>query len=60
MAKIGIKASKIQKTSDEINSVIQKIENKKYVCLGNNYPSDLKYNIPDYSKEENRKELVIF
>ena len=60
MAKIGIKASKNQKTSDEINSVIQKIENKKFVCLGNNYPSDSKYNIPDYSKEENRKELVKF
>ena len=60
LAKIGIKASKNQKTSDEINSVIQKIENKKFVCLGNNYPSDSKYNIPDYSKEENRKELVKF
>ena len=60
MAKIGIKASKNQKTSDEINSVIQKIENKKFVCLVNNYPSDSKYNILDYSKEENRKELVKF
>ena len=60
LAKNGIKASKNQKTSEEINSVIKKIENKKFVCLGNTNPSNSKYNIPDYSKEDNRKKLVNF
>ena len=60
LAKNGIKASKNQQSSEEINSVIKKIENKKFVCLGNNNPSNSKYNIPDYSKENNRKELVNF
>ena len=49
-----------QQTSKEINSIIEKLENKKFVCLGNNSSSYIKYNIPDYSKENNRKELVNF
>ncbi len=60
LAKNGIKASKNQQTSDEIKSVIKKIENKKFACLGNNNPSNSKYNIPDYSQEDNRKKLVNF
>ena len=60
LAKNGIKASKLQQTSKEINSIIEKLENKKFVCLGNNSSSLIKYNIPDYSKENNRKELVNF
>ena len=60
LAKKGIKASKLQQTSKEINSIIEKLENKKFVCLGNNSSSYIKYNIPDYSEESNRKELVNF
>ena len=39
LAKNGIKASKLQQTSKEINSIIEKLENKKFVCLGNNSSS---------------------
>jgi len=60
LAKIGIKASTLQQNSKEINSIIEKLEKEKFVCLGNNSSSLIKYNIPDYSKEENRKELVNF
>ena len=56
----GIKASKQGKTSEEVTSVLEKIESKKFACLGNNYSSDIKFNIPDYSKEENRINLVNF
>ena len=56
----GIKASEFNKTSKEINSVLKKIESKRFVCLGNNYTSDTSYQIPDYSKEENRIKLVNF
>ena len=33
---------------------------KKFVSLGNINPSNIKYNIPDYSIEDNRKKLVDF
>jgi len=56
----GIKASMNNKVSNEVQSVLKKIEAKKFVCLGNNCASDSKYNIPDYSKEDNRKKLVDF
>ena len=56
----GIKASEYNKTSEEINNVLKKIESKKFFCLGSNYPSNLKYKIPDYSKNENRIQLVNF
>ena len=36
------------------------MESKKFVCLGNNSASVSRYNIPDYSKDDNRKELVNF
>ena len=56
----GIKASEYNDTSEEINSVLKKIESKKFVCLGNNNSSGSNYKIPDYSKEENRIQLVNF
>jgi hypothetical protein len=46
--------------SDEVQSVLKKIETKRFVCLGNNCATNTKYNIPDYSNEENRKKLVNF
>ena len=60
LGKKGIRASVHHKTSDDITSVLKKIELKKFACLGNNYASTSRYNIPDYSKEENRKQLVNF
>lgn len=56
----GIKASECNKTSKEINHVLKKIESKKFVCLGNNFPSDIKYKIPNYSDNKNRIKLVNF
>lgn len=56
----GIKASEYNKTSEEINNILKQIETKKFICLGNNYSSNIKYNIPDYSKNENRFQLVNF
>lgn len=56
----GIKACRQGKTSEEVTSVFEKIESKKFEYLGNNYSSDIKFNIPDYSKEENRINLVNF
>ena len=56
----GIKASEYNKSSDEINNILKKIESKQFVCLGNNYTYGAKYKIPDYSKNENRNELVKF
>ena len=56
----GIKASEYNKDSEEINNILKKIESKKFVCLGNNYSSNIKYTIPDYSKNENRIQLVNF
>ena len=56
----GIKASEYNKTSDEINNILKQIETKKFICLGNNYSSNIIYNIPDYSKNENRIQLVNF
>ena len=60
LAEIGIRASINNNNSEEINTVIKKIENKKFVSLGNINPTNLKYNIPDYTKEDNRKKLVKF
>ncbi len=51
LAKNEIKDSKLQQNSKEINSIIEKFENKKFVYLGNNSSSYIKYNIPDYSKK---------
>jgi len=56
----GIKASEFNQTSKEINDILKKIESKKFVCLGNNFPSKTKYDIPNYSKKENRIKLVNF
>ena len=56
----GIKASEFNKTSEEINFILKKIESKKFVCLGNNFPSDISYKIPNYSEEKNRVKLVKF
>ena len=56
----GIKASQSNKMSDETCEVIRKLETKKFVCLGNNCSSNTKYNIPDYSKDENRQQLIKF
>ena len=56
----GIKASELNKTPKEINHILKKIESKKFVCLGNNYPSDTSYKIPNYSQNENRVKLVNF
>ena len=56
----GIKISKNNKISNEIETVLKKMESKKFVCLGNNSASVSRYNIPDYSKDDNRKELVNF
>ena len=56
----GIKASEYNQTSEEINSILKKIESKKFVCLGNNYSNDISYNIPNYSENENRIRLVNF
>ena len=56
----GIKASMSNQVSNEVQTVLKKIETKKFVCLGNNCASDSVYNIPDYSKENNRKKLVNF
>ena len=60
LAEKGIRASVNQNNSDEINAVIKKMEDKKFVSLGNINPSNIKYNIPDYSIEDNRKKLVDF
>ena len=60
LAKKGIKASMNNSVSDEVQSVLKKIETKRFVCLGNNCATNTKYNIPDYSNEENRKKLVNF
>ena len=46
--------------SKEVQTVLKKKESKKFVCFGNNWASDSNYNIPDYSKEDNRKKLVDF
>ena len=56
----GIKASEINKSSNEIINILKKIESKKFVCLGSNIPSDTSYKIPNYSVEENRIKLVNF
>lgn len=56
----GIKASAHNDSCEEVNSVLKKIETKKFVCLGNNFASEAKYNTPDFSKEENRIKLVNF
>ena len=56
----GIKTSKNNKISNEVEAVLKKIESKKFVCLGNNCASVSRYNIPDYSKDDNRKKLVNF
>ena len=56
----GIKASEFNKTSEEINTVLKKIESAKFVCLGKNGSSNTSYNIPDYSKDENRIKLIEF
>ena len=56
----GIKASEFNKTSEEINIVLKKIESAKFACLGKNGSSNTSYNIPDYSKDENRIKLVEF
>lgn len=60
MAVSGIKASLYNNTSEEINSILKRIETKRFVCLGNNYASEARYNIPDYSEVENRMKLVEF
>ena len=60
LAKQGIKASKQKEISNEILGVIKKLEEKEFVCFGNNSSSYTKYNIPDYSKAENREKLVKF
>jgi hypothetical protein len=60
LAKKGIKASKQKEISNEILGVIKKLEEKEFVCFGNNSSSYTKYNIPDYSKAENREKLVKF
>ena len=56
----GIKASEFNQTSEEINCILKKIESKKFACLGNSYASDTSYKIPDYTKNENRIQLVNF
>ena len=56
----GIKSSECNKTSEEINKILKQIETKKFIYLGNNYSSNVIYNIPDYSKNENRIQLVNF
>jgi len=56
----GIKASECNETSKEIKNVLKKIESKKFICLGNNFPSDTKYKIPNYSDKKNRIKLVNF
>ena len=60
LAEKGIRASVNQNNSDEINAAIKNMEDKKFVSLGNFNPSNIKYNIPDYSIEDNRKKLVDF
>ena len=60
LAEKGIKASQSNKMKDETCEVIKKLETKKFACLGNNCSTNTKYNIPDYSKEENRKKLIQF
>ena len=60
LAEKGIKASQSNKVSDETCEIIKRLEEKKFACLGNNCSSNTKYNIPDYSKEENRKKLIQF
>lgn len=56
----GIKASLYNSDSEEIDSILRRIESKKFVCLGNNHASDTKYITPDYRQNENRIQLVNF
>ena len=56
----GIKASLYNNTSEEIDAILKKIETKRFVCLGNNYATEARYNMPNYSEPENRMKLVNF
>ena len=46
--------------SNEVQTVLIKIESKKFVCFCNNCSYNSNYNISDYSKEDNRKKIVYF
>ena len=60
LALSGIRASANNDSSEEVNGILKKIETKKFVCLGNNFASEARYNTPDFSQEENRIKLVNF
>ena len=60
LAQNGIIASQNNEINDETRGILKKLESKKFASLGYNCSSNTKYHIPDYSKEENRNQLVKF
>jgi len=44
--------SEYNKTSEEINNILKQIETKKFICLGNNYSSNIIYQIIQKMKTE--------